>query len=213
MQGRLKQPAPFSGQGGTHIGRSTIGVWPPPFFLSGYTHIEAQQVTAKIVIGANSHLNNNAVQIAERSSIGIGDNTLIGHNLSVCDFDFHCLEPSLRSLGLHQSRAVSTGSKGFIGAGVTMLKGASIGDNSVIVNGSIVNSDIPANLIAGDILALVLRTLETPGATARRNGLSPPAWPPARENGLGHARSCDSRSARATARITHGPAFYPRVHI
>jgi len=164
MQGRLKQPALFSGRGEIRIGRSTIGVWPSPFFLNGYAHIEAREVTAKIVIGANSHINNNAVLIAERSSISIGDNTLIGHNFSVYDSDFHCLEPSLRSSGLHQSQAVSIGSNVFIGAGVTVLKGVSIGDNSVIANGSIVSSDIPANVIAGGIPAKVMRTLEAPDA-------------------------------------------------
>lgn len=160
MQGRLKQPELFSGRGETRIGRSTIGVWPSPFF-NGYAHIEAREVTAQIVIGANSHLNNNAVLIAERNSISVGDNTLIGLHS-----DFHCLAPSLRSSGLHQSQAVSIGSNVFIGAGVTVLKDVSIGDNSVIANGSIVNSDIPANVIAGGIPAKVMRTLEAPDTMA-----------------------------------------------
>lgn len=165
MQGRLKQPALFSGQGEIRIGRSTIGVWPSPFFLNGYAHIEAREGTAKIVIGERSHINNNAVLIAERSSISIGDDSLIGHNFSAYDSDFHGLEPSLRSAGLHESQAVSIGSNVFIGANVTVLKGVSIGDNSVIANGSVVNSNIPENVIAGGIPAKILRTLEAPGTT------------------------------------------------
>jgi maltose O-acetyltransferase len=161
MRGRLKQPALFTGKGEIRIGKSTIGVWPSPFFLNGYAHIEAREKTATIMIGENVHINNNAVLIAERSTISIADNSLIGHNFSAYDSDFHSLEPNLRSSGLHSCGAVRIGSNVFIGANVTVLKGVSIGDNSVIANGSIVNGDIPANVVAGGIPAKVLRPLDT----------------------------------------------------
>ncbi|MCY1423806.1 Galactoside O-acetyltransferase [compost metagenome] len=51
------------------------------------------------------------------------------------------------------------GTNVFIGANVTVLKGVTIGDNSVIANGSVVNRDIPANVIAGGVPAKVLGPL------------------------------------------------------
>lgn len=159
MQGRLKQPALFSGQGEIHIGKSSIGVWPSPFFLNGYAHIEAREAGSCIRIGQGCHINNNAVLIAERNAITIGDNTLIGHSFSAYDSDFHRLEPHLRSSGQHEGKDVVIGTNVFIGANVTVLKGVTIGDNSVIANGSVVNRDVPANVIAGGVPAKVLGPL------------------------------------------------------
>ncbi|MCY1279108.1 acyltransferase [Metapseudomonas sp. CR1201] len=159
MRGRLKQPALFCGQGEILIGKSSIGVWPSPFFLNGYAHIEAREPGARVRIGQGCHINNNAVLIAERNSISIGDNTLIGHGFSAYDSDFHRLEPHLRSSGQHEGKDVDIGNNVFIGANVTVLKGVTIGDNSVIANGSLVNRDIPANVIAGGVPAKVLGPL------------------------------------------------------
>lgn len=159
MRGRLKQPALFCGVGEIYIGASSIGVWPSPYFLNGYAHIEARESTAEIRIGKGCHLNNNAVLIAERNRISIGDDTLIGHCFSAYDSDFHRLEAHLRSSGTHEGKDISIGNNVFIGANVTVLKGVTIGDNSVIANGSLVNRDIPPNVIAGGVPAKVLAPL------------------------------------------------------
>lgn len=159
MRGRLKQPALFCGAGDIRIGASSIGVWPSPYFLNGYAHVEAREPSARILIGNGCHINNNAVLIAERNSISIGDDTLIGHSFAAYDSDFHRLETHLRSSGLHEGKDVVIGTNVFIGANVTVLKGVTIGDNSVIANGSVVNRDIPANVIAGGVPAKVLGPL------------------------------------------------------
>jgi len=41
-----------------------------------------------------------------------------------------------------------------------ILKGTAIGENSVIAAGSVVTSDIPANVLAGGIPAKVIRPLD-----------------------------------------------------
>lgn len=164
MQDRLKQPALFSGRGEICIGKSTIGIWPSPIVPEWARPHRGTGSHREDRDRRKSYLNNNAALIAERSSINIADNTLLGHNFSAYDSDFHFLEPSLRSSGLHKNQAVSIGSNVFIGADVTVLEDVPSGDNSVIANGSIVNSDITANVIAGGIPVRSC-ALEAPGTT------------------------------------------------
>ena len=113
-------------------------------FLNGYIHIEARDSTARIVIEGGVCINNNAVIIAERSSISIGDNTLIGTEFTVYDSDFHDLHPERRSAGTHDCAPVNIGKNVFIGSRVTVLKGVCIGDNAVIGAGCVVSQDVPS---------------------------------------------------------------------
>jgi maltose O-acetyltransferase len=144
------------GDGVISIGRSNIGVWPSPFFFNGYAHIEARTPTARVSIGDGVWINNNAVIIAERSNITIGDQTLIGSEFTVYDTDFHDLHPSRRLSGSPATASVFIGKNVFIGSRVTVLKGVNIGENSVVANGAIVTSDVPANSIVAGVPAKVI---------------------------------------------------------
>lgn len=153
---KFNQPALIIGLGTIKFGCCNIGVYPSPFFLSGYIHIEAREAAASIIIGDGVWINNNAVIIAERSSISIGANTLIGSEFTVYDSDFHDLHPKRRMSGTHECDPVSIGDNVFIGSRVTILKGVNIGNNSVIAAGSVVNIDVPENMIAGGVPARLL---------------------------------------------------------
>jgi maltose O-acetyltransferase len=137
-----------------------LGVWPSPYYLNGYIHIEARDATASIKIEDGVWLNNNAVIIAERSSISIGANTLIGTEFTVYDSDFHDLQPERRMSGIHECSSVSIGENVFIGSRVMVMKGVVIGDNSVIASGAVVTHSVPANCIAGGVPAQVIRYLK-----------------------------------------------------
>lgn len=76
-------------------------------------------------------------------SITFGDNVRCGANTVITDSDWHMNDP--RS---GEPRAVIIGNNVWLGYGVIVLKGVSIGDNSVIGAGSVVTHDIPANVIA-----------------------------------------------------------------
>lgn len=156
---RYNQPVLLTGRGSINLGRCTLGVWPSPFYLSGYIHIEAREVTASIEIQENVTLNNNAVIIAERCRISIGAKTLIGTDFTVYDSDFHDLDPTNRLSGLHECKSVDIGKNVFIGSRVMVMKGVSIGDNCVIASGSVVTKSIPANWIAGGAPAKLIRKL------------------------------------------------------
>ena len=57
---------------------------------------------------------------------------------------------------------VEIGEYTWLGAGVTVLKGVKIGCRSVVGAGSIVNKDIPPNVVAVGMPARVIRHLELP---------------------------------------------------
>lgn len=156
---RLNQPVLMTGRGRVKLGSCNLGIWPSPYYLNSYIHIEARDTTASVEIEDGVWINNNAVIIAERSSIHIGANTMIGTEFTVYDSDFHDLHPTRRLAGTHQCSAVTIGKNVFIGSRVTVLKGVTIGENSVVASGSIVTRDIPSNCIVAGVPARVVSNI------------------------------------------------------
>jgi acetyltransferase-like isoleucine patch superfamily enzyme len=158
----IHQPVQFVGKGKISFGSNVnIGVFPSPYYLMGYTYLEARGDLATIEIGDDTWINNNFVAIAEHSKIKIGSNVLIGTNVEIYDSDFHGLKISQRNVSLfHWAKPVIVGNNVFIGSNVKILKGVSIGAGSIIANGSIVVNDIPENTIAGGNPARVIREIE-----------------------------------------------------
>ena len=72
----------------------------------------------------------------------------------------HPLSPSLRQKGSQYNKPVHIGNNCFIGSGVTILPGVSIGDDTVIGAGSVVTKDIPPSSLAYGNPCRVVRTLD-----------------------------------------------------
>ena len=81
---------------------------------------------------------NAGCKFQDQGGIVIGDDALIGPNTVLATLDHDLV---------------------WIGAGVVITKGVTIGDNSVIAAGAVVTRDIPANVIAAGVPAKVLREL------------------------------------------------------
>ena len=77
-----------------------------------------------------------------RESISIGDGTTIGPHTCIYDHD-HGREEG----ALYKTAPVTIRKNVWIGAGCIILKGVTIGDNSIIAAGSIVTKDVPADTI------------------------------------------------------------------
>ncbi len=111
------------------------------------TIITTWSKNAVIKIGQNVGISGGSICAA--TNIQIGDNTLIGANCTIIDTDFH----PIRSFDRRQqttgikSQAIKIGKNVFIGMNSTILKGVTIGDNSVIGASSIVAKDVPSNSI------------------------------------------------------------------
>lgn len=164
VEGRpvLHQPAQLVGDGVVRFEEGVnIGVFPSPFYLNSYAYIEARGKDASVEFGAGSHINNGFAAIAEHTRIGIGRNVLVGTNVEIYDSDFHGLHRGSRGVSDPRlARPVIICDDVFLGSNVKVLKGVTIGAGSVVANGSIVISDIPANVVAGGIPARVLRSIE-----------------------------------------------------
>ena len=99
---------------------------------------------------------NAGCKFQDQGGIVIGDDTFIGHNTVLATLD-HDINPGKRHL-LYPA-PINIGKKVWIGAGVVITKGVTIGDNSVIAAGAVVTHDIPSNVIVAGVPARILREL------------------------------------------------------
>lgn len=110
-----------------------------------------------IEIGENFYMNVNCV-ILDGAKVVFGDNVFIAPN---CGFYSagHPLDVEQRNKGLEYAYPIRIGNNVWIGAGVSVLPGVSIGDNSVIGAGSVVNKDIPSGVLVVGNPCKVIRVL------------------------------------------------------
>lgn len=116
----------------------------------------------KIVIGDNSGFS--SVVISSKSQVEIGNRVLVGGNVRIFDHDFHSLNFSERGTALDSlndiSKPVKIGDDVFIGTNCLILKGARIGDRSVIAAGSVVfGMEIPSDSLVKGNPAIVVKRL------------------------------------------------------
>lgn len=99
-----------------------------------------------IEIGENFYSNHNLV-ILDANKVEFGDNVFIAPN---CGFytSGHPLDYETRNKGLEYAKPIKVGNNVWIGGNVIVLPGVTIGNNVVIGAGSVVNKDIPSNVVA-----------------------------------------------------------------
>lgn len=85
--------------------------------------------------------------LVDDTYIYVGDHTMFGPNVTIATAA-HPISVEERMQGMQYNRPVHIGNNCWLGAGVTVLPGVTIGDNSVIGAGSVVVKDIPANVVA-----------------------------------------------------------------
>jgi acetyltransferase-like isoleucine patch superfamily enzyme len=159
------QPVLFLGQGAIVLGSDVEFGWPrSKAFYTGYCHLEAATPESVIEIGDGVQINNNAFIKSDGPGIRIGARALLGSEVTIYDSDFHDLRPDRRRGGRPRMGAVELGEDVFVGDGVKILKGVSVGAHSVIGAGSVVTASIPEGVIAAGNPARVIRPLEESGA-------------------------------------------------
>jgi len=111
---------------------------------------------AKIIFGDNSGAS--GLKIAARSKVIIGNNVLLGSGCIILDNDAHHSNLIKRKQNIIPTRPICIEDNVFIGLECTILKGVTIGKNSVIGAHSVVFNDIPENSIAvGNPCKVVMR--------------------------------------------------------
>lgn len=105
--------------------------------------------------GKNVYANFN-LTLVDDTHIYVGDYTMLGPNVTLATAG-HPIDPELRREGLQYNMSVRIGRNCWLGAGVIVLPGVTIGDNVVIGAGSVVTKDIPSNVVAVGNPCRVLR--------------------------------------------------------
>lgn len=108
-------------------------------------------------IGARTFANFGLV-ILDVGPISIGDDVQIGPNVQLLTAT-HPLEPGPRRDKWESARPVTIGDNVWLGGGVIVCPGASIGEGTVVGAGSVVTRDLPANVLAVGAPARVVRSL------------------------------------------------------
>ncbi len=120
-----------------------------------------------IKVGNNFYANHN-LTVLDAGGVTFGDNVFIGPD---CGFytSGHPLDAERRNTGLEYAYPITVGNNVWIGGGVRVVPGISIGDNSVIGAGSVVVKDIPANCVAAGNPCRVIREVTDDDANSDLN--------------------------------------------
>lgn len=103
---------------------------------------------ASLEIGNEVSISNSAFYCSEK--IVIEDYVMIGGGCKIWDSDFHPIDPEVRKKTPNDGYAkkpIHIKESAFIGGGSIILKGVTIGKNSVVGAGSVVSKSIPDNEI------------------------------------------------------------------
>ena len=144
---RVRGRVILSNRGSMHIGKDfTVHGYFLPVEMNTGPH-------AKITIGVGVYVNFGTV-ISAMEAITIGDFVRIGQHSIIADSEWmgDVTHPGDVS-------PIEIGNRVWLAARVTLRPGVRIGDGSVVMSGSIVESDITAGVIAGGIPARVIRPL------------------------------------------------------
>jgi serine acetyltransferase len=97
------------------------------------------------------------VRISAAHSITIKDSCMLASHCYITDSDWHGIYD--RSLAPKETSGVLLEENVWIGDSAIVCKGVCIGENSIVGAGSVVTSDIPANVIAAGNPAKIIRAL------------------------------------------------------
>ena len=110
-----------------------------------------------ISVGDHFYTNYN-VTILDGAKVTFGDNVFIAPN---CVFSTagHALDAEQRNRGLEVAFPITVGDNVWIGTQVSVLPGVTIGSNTIIGAGSVVNRDIPDGVVAAGNPCRVIRKI------------------------------------------------------
>ena len=120
----------------------------PPFYCDYGSNIS---------VGEKVYFNFNCV-VLDVNKVTIGNNVLCGPNVQIYAAT-HPMDYKIRAEWLESGKPVSIGSDVWIGGGVIICPGVTIGDRSVIGAGSVVTRNIPPDTFAAGNPCKVIKTL------------------------------------------------------
>ncbi len=113
---------------------------------------------ARIVIGAGVYINRHTILDADEL-IELGDETMVGPGCYLTDHDHAFTKDAAPGAGPLIVEPTSIGKRCWLGAHVTVLKGVTIGDGTVVGAGSVVTKSLPPGVLAVGSPARIIREL------------------------------------------------------
>jgi acetyltransferase-like isoleucine patch superfamily enzyme len=119
-------------------------------------HEGVVEIGAKTVVGQEC-------TISAYKRVRIGEQCVIADRAMFIDFDHGVVEVErpIRQQGIY-TREVEVGSNVWIGYGACILRGVSVGDNSIVGTNSVVTKDVPANAVVAGVPARIVRMRDAP---------------------------------------------------
>jgi acetyltransferase-like isoleucine patch superfamily enzyme len=119
-------------------------------------HEGVVEIGAKTVMGQEC-------TISAYKRVRIGEQCVIADRAMFIDFDHGVVEVErpIRQQGIY-TREVEVGSNVWIGYGACVLRGVSVGDNSIVGTNSVVTKDVPANAVVAGVPARIVRMRDAP---------------------------------------------------
>jgi acetyltransferase-like isoleucine patch superfamily enzyme len=116
----------------------------------------------ELAIGAKSVLGQECT-ISAFKHVSIGRECIVADRVMMIDFDHGVVEVErpIREQGIYK-RDVNIGHNVWIGYGACVLRGVTVGNNSVIGTSSVVTCDVPSNAVVGGVPAKLIRMREAP---------------------------------------------------
>ncbi len=142
----------------------------PPLYVDYGSHI---------TIGARCFANFGLVAL-DVAAITIGDDVQIGPNVQLLT-PTHPTEPEPRRAKWEAARPITIGDSVWLGGGVIVLPGVTIGENTVVGSGAVVVRDLPADVVAVGNPARIVRRLDREAPGRPDTPASGPAPGPARQ--------------------------------
>lgn len=97
-------------------------------------------------------------RISASDEIILGDGVMLANGAYVTDSDWHGIYDRMAR---DEAKPVHIGNNVWLGDGSTVLKGVTIGDNSVVAARAVVTRDVPANVVVAGSPAKVVKELDS----------------------------------------------------
>jgi acetyltransferase-like isoleucine patch superfamily enzyme len=116
----------------------------------------------EVSIGAKTVMGQECT-VSAYQHVSIGRECIVADRVMLIDFDHGVVEVErpIRLQGIYK-RDVRVGHNVWIGYGACVLRGVSIGENSIVGTSSVVTRDVVANAVVGGVPARVIRMREAP---------------------------------------------------
>jgi acetyltransferase-like isoleucine patch superfamily enzyme len=118
--------------------------------------VEGRPGIGRVAIGEHVFVGERTTILAHES-ISVGRLTMIAHNCSLMDFNHGTDQTAPLAQQQGSTAPVTIGENCWLGAGVIVLPGVTIGNGTIVGAGAVVAKSLPANVIAAGVPARVIR--------------------------------------------------------